>query len=405
MEVHETWPRHYFEDRISPGLFGLLPCVLYQILYQTHSKNQIKLMRLFGSDFVKADHTFSTTVNSWSLDYLDESRWLVDLSHTRAFQESIIALLLHVLPKVEKLDMDLPSCVGTYFLEWIIGRATRRESPFDIQSPFEALTVIVHPHGLSNVWSLRFMALLLKLPAIEVISGRFGKYLDLNFLDKYVNGEDNDLKELDSSSSSLTSLNLTGHFIRRADLAHILRTPKALKTFSYFLSTSDLQDMLVVIRESLAQHEHCLESLGIDCHPILIDHISMPKDGMTWFYSFNALKIIKTPACLLETRGTNDSSFLTDTFPPSLETLHLTHFRPYLDDFLEALEDLLARKSQQQIPSLTKLIIEEAKSFDFDGIETLKLKDVLWRDTQEPAIERLSRVAATHGVSVYVTHC
>lgn len=91
---------------------------------------------------------------------------------------------------------------------------------------------------------------------------------------------------------------------------------------------------------------------------------------------------------------------LIDIFPPSLETLHLTRVLASFTSILEAIEQLLAEKSPQQIPSLKKVILEEGEPYF--RIET-RLVDVLWRGTPETTIERLSRVAEAHGVSIEVT--
>ena len=129
---------------------------------------------------------------------------------------------------------------------------------------------------------------------------------------------------------------------------------------------------------------------------------------MESFISFNALKVFKTVAIFLTktVKGTGRHSLI-NIFPPNLETLHLTRFQARFESLLEALEHLLAQKSPQQIPSLKTLILEE---FDYYGTESgpwfgprpAKLMHVLWKDTQETAIGRLSEVAAAQGVSIDV---
>ena len=125
---------------------------------------------------------------------------------------------------------------------------------------------------------------------------------------------------------------------------------------------------------------------------------------MTSIISLNTLKLFKTAAIILETRENwTESDSLINFFPPSLETLHLTGFQPGFKNLLEALEHLLAQKSSRQIPSLRKLILEQSYGFVRFGDEPARLTDVTWSNTQEIAIERLSRVATAHDVSFDVT--
>lgn len=121
---------------------------------------------------------------------------------------------------------------------------------------------------------------------------------------------------------------------------------------------------------------------------------------MTPWTGFNAVKVFKTEALFLtETIHEAERKSLLDIFPPNLETLHLIRFHPRFEGLLEALEYLLARKSSEQIPSLTTLILEEAENM---GANPTELMDVLRSGTQENAIERLSMAAAAHGVSLDV---
>ena len=129
--------------------------------------------------------------------------------------------------------LRLNICRDTHYLEDMIRRAACREKQFEIQPPFEALTVFILSHDVLNARSTRFISSLLKLPAIQEISGAFEStwhesddWGNFPFTEKY-------LKELDSSSSPLTSLDLAHHRLNAADLGHILRAPQALKTFFF----------------------------------------------------------------------------------------------------------------------------------------------------------------------------
>ena len=310
----------------------------------------------------------------------------------------ILALLLPTLLKVEKLVVDVDDgsyrhieyC--SYYLEQMIHRAVRKERPFDVQQPFEALTVFIHSQEIFNSRNMGFIASLLKLPAIQSISGGF-----LSTSDPDLDGlgvTDKNLVKFDSASSTVTSLDL----VSRVDLGHLLRAPKALKTFCnrVWPSASAFTD----IRDALAPQKNSLEILDLDfCD--LAARYNLDLEPMVSFISFNALKVFKSVASFLATteNGTGRHSLI-NIFPPSLETLHLTHFQvPYeVGNPLEALEHLLAQKSPQHIPSLKKIILEEDVFLLFGDV--LHLGEILWEDTQETVIERLRRVAAAHGVSI-----
>lgn len=121
---------------------------------------------------------------------------------------------------------------------------------------------------------------------------------------------------------------------------------------------------------------------------------------MASFIDFNTLKVFKVAAFFLKTteNGTKRDSLI-NIYPPNLETLHLIRFQACFESLLEALEQLLAQNSPQQIPSLRKLILEENESVNA-GPD--RLMDVLWNGTQETVIEKLRSVAAAHGASVDV---
>lgn len=97
--------------------------------------------------------------------------------------------------------------LSTLYLERIIRRVARRERPFDIPPAFEALTVFVNSTKLSRPCiGTGFMAELLRLPAILLISERFAGRLEEKPQDDL--GEDRSSIKLDCTSSSLTRLDL-----------------------------------------------------------------------------------------------------------------------------------------------------------------------------------------------------
>ncbi|MCJ1271633.1 hypothetical protein MMC22_011537 [Lobaria immixta] len=300
----------------------------------------------------------------------------------RSHHDFILALLLPALLKVENLVIDVDNGsymrndYGTYYLEQMIQKAARTERPFDVQPPFEALTGFKISGGFQSTWD----------PDL-----RGSGVTDKNLI------------ELDSFSSPVINLDLVNYRLSRVDLGHMLRAPKALKIFCNRVtpSGSDLTD----IRDALMPQKNCLEILVLNCFDI--DYVYNPNHGfepMTSFISFNALKVFKSAASFLErTENGPGRHSLINIFPPNLETLHITRL-PLgygVGYVLAAVEHLLARKSPQQIPSLKKLILEEAACLRAVGAPA-HLVDILWKNTQETVPERLRRVAAAHGVSIDV---
>lgn len=351
---------------------------------------------------VQVDQAFKTAVSAMSLSKEEENNWLRKLSSTHEYHyDLILSLLFPALLEIKELVLDLKAWFNVKYLERIIRLAARRERPFDIRPPFEKLTVFVHSHNYRWEWqkSTGFIASLLELPAIKKISGSFGK-TDPTLVEPELT--DKNLIELDSSSSSLTSLDLTTWALSTANLCHILRAPKALKTFTYKVWPGNVVDF-AALRDALGPQKNYLESLSFDYHKYFLyfDHIHPERrkfyGPMTSFVSFNNLKVFKIPALFLRrTDNEIDRHSLINIFPPSLETLHLTRFHACLSSLLEDVERLLAQKSPQQIPLLKKLVLEETESSGPD----IKLAEVMWRNTQETHIGRLTWVAAAQGVSV-----
>lgn len=346
----------------------------------------------------EVDQAIKTAVDASGVSKEEKKSWLIQLSqpHTYHF-DLILSLLLPALLNVEELVLALDIKSQLPYLERMLRSAAKRERPFDIQSPFEALKVFVCSHKMRLANSRGSLALLLKLPAIQVVSVRFWNKCSRG------KSENRPLMELDSSSSPLTSLYLGADKLSRADLGHILRVPKDLKTF-YYTASPFVRTKFTDIRHALGLHDNCLERLGFgfDKYWDASPH-SMRKNNywgpMTSFTSFNTLKIFKTAAVFLgKTDNGTDRRCLINIFPLSLETLHLTCLQDLSGKILEAIEHLLSQKSSEQIPWLKKVIFEENQS-----IGHASLMDELWRGTQETAIGRLSRVAAAQGVSIDVT--
>lgn len=348
---------------------------------------------------IKINQAITTVLNALGSSKEEKINYLGQYSHCHRFHHDLVlALLLPRLLKVEKLALHLENNRGTHYFEQMVHKAARREKPFDSQPPFEALTVFDHSQDTLNVRSTSFIASLLKLPSIQKISGAVESMWD----DNDDLGVDKNLIELESSSSPLISLDLVAYRLSTAELYHMLRAPKALKNLFYKVCPPTYIQ-IPNIRQALGPQENCLENLALDC-----DEGSL-EDGyvlghLESFTSFNSLKTFKTVAVLLPTTdyGTGRHSFI-DFFPPNLETLHLTHFQADFESLLEALEHLLGQDSSQQIPSLKYIILEEADLLDPTiDLRPARLMDILWKGTQEYAIERLRRMAAARGVFIDV---
>lgn len=342
---------------------------------------------------VKVDQALKNAVKALGLPKQEGKDWLRRLGHNHeCHPHMVLALLLSVLLNVEKLVLDLDCWSNARYLGRIIQRAACKERPFDVRRPFEALTHFDDPR---DIHSREFIASLLKLPAMQVFSGRLGMMWNEDI------GGDSILKKLDSCSSSLTTLNLDVHRLSMIDLGHIIRAPKALKTL-YYTDFSPHRMNFTDICNVLRPHENCLENLAFDCDNKHWYYSWWGKDEellgpMTSLIRFSTLKTFSTVGLFLETteNGTGKDSLI-DLFPATLETLCLTCFHASSGNLVEALEYLLAHKSPQQIPSLKSLLLEEGSR---GPEEAPTLTDVLWKDINETVVARLSSVAKAHGVS------
>lgn len=326
-------------------------------------------------------------------------------SHThRCYHDLILAFLLPVLPRLETLVLDVKLAFGANHLEHMFYKVAHRKPPFDVQPAFEKLKVFVHSHDLFCARSVGYLVSLLKLPAIEEISGGFQSDFVVShhengwILDGNEHVDPSGLREsehevigLDSSSSPLTSLDLVSYSLSTEALAHILRAPKALKSVFFTVSAfakNNFKDLCHILKP----HENCLESLSIDCSPVYEAHNPL-LGGRDSFLNFTSLKLFKTAAFYYE-RMLDESGRLglLDIFPPGIETLHLTQFETCSRRLLEALEYLLAQKSPRHLPLLAKLILET---------ECLEARDFFAEPAaQGTAKPRLLGLAATQGVSI-----
>ena len=361
-----------------------------------------------SAKIAKVDQGLKTAVEAWGLPEEEESLWLRHLSHTHIdHPDLILALLLPALLKVETLVRDFKPLDYASLLEPMMRRAARRERPFDVQPSFEVLRVFACARE-TDARTTDLIASLLQLPSIQEISGGF-----MNTLGNDEPGKRGALEkcllELDSYSSSLISLDLTAYSLSTASLVHILRAPKALQTFLYKVCECQCVD-LRGIRHALGPQENSLESLVLNndeervrTHTVgFLDTLRRRTDSepMASLMSFNTLKFFKTAALFLETTDNGvGRDRLMNIFPLSLETLHLTDFQVCFESVLEAIERLLRQKSPWQIPSLTKVILEQSEYLS--GFYA-SWQDEPWRNRQEAVIENLSLVAAAQGVSVGV---
>ncbi|MCJ1469352.1 hypothetical protein MMC07_007985 [Pseudocyphellaria aurata] len=340
---------------------------------------------------VQVDEAFETAINAWDLSTGSKKEWLGILSHAHLVHFNLIlALLLPRLPKLRRLLLDFENGHDTRFLEEMMQRAARREKPFDTQTPFETLTSFVDKSAVPEPFSTDFIAVLLQLPAIQEISGPF-KSLSHDYFRK-------DLRELDDSSSPLTRLDLA-YRLDTPDLRHILRAPRALKSFRYVYPIH--RNHFTDIRNALEPQKHCLESLSLDRGSNKFHSPTdpcWPSEPIISFISFISLKVFKTAAMFLVPHGYGRDTLI-DIFPPSLETLHLTSFEYTSIDLTEALEYLLAQKSPQQIPRLKRLVLEHPKCRNTTG---MLLDCVMFPDYVEDLYRRFSRLAAAQAVSLEV---
>ena len=351
--------------------------------FSLHVPKPSKAERHRSIKMAKANKDFATAMHLSGFSQGGYINYPEFYNHTRGLRyDFILSFLLPFLPKVEKLLLDVDIDVFAPLCEKAIAKA------ITTKTAFEALRVFVHsPRNEQNARPLRFLALLLKLPAIQEISGAYERFEDTKN-ETLAYGH---LKELVGSSSPLTSLDIVTVNTRPADLYHILRAPIALNHFSFMVS-SHCVIRSVDLNYVLEPQKDLLKSITID-----LDFSSHHFGVMGSFTSFGALKIFKTvPQFLLETVYGEDHRRLLNIFPASLEVLDVLRFESHSKRLLEALGYLLVCKSPQQIPSLQTLILEE------EIVDGIRLMDILRGDTQERAVESLGRVARSQNVTLEV---
>lgn len=159
-------------------------------------------------------------------------------------------------------------------------------------------------------------------------------------------------------------------------------------------------------RAATKSKEKYLESFSLGCDD--------RDDGlglivpMTYFMTFNTFKVFKTAALFfVQTDNGIHRDNLSNTFPPSLETLHLAHFHPCVGRLLKVLEHLISQNSSQQLPLLKRLILETKDCYRLSFTTIFcenynKMHPIFGGGSHMYTIERLRTISAAHGVSVEV---
>lgn len=340
-----------------------------------------------------------TAQNASNLSKEAKIRVLEQISpYHESFHEIILTWLLPTLLRVEKVVLHLNSRTPTFYFDHMLKRAAHRETPFDTYPPFEALTVFRISQREGRWRNESMIASLLKLPAIQEISRSFvklGGYVSTSFDNT---GFDNTgFEELESSSSPLASLDLVNYPMDNDNLGHLIRSPRALKTFFYTAHIPTYLE-LTQLRNYLRPQKTCLERLGLDYHPP-----SIPSLGpMACFISFSTLKLFRTAAILLAytVKGFGRDKLI-DLFPLSLETLHVTQFETCTVRNLMAVEHLIAQKSPEQVPLLKDLILEESDSHEARfGARDAMVMDLLWHSAERTELRGFCGLGVAQGVSI-----
>lgn len=364
------------------------------------------LSELAGDAFVRVDPRLMDAIKSWDLDQVEEVRWIRELNQLNMWhQDMILALLLPALPRLETLELD---GTETKYLNMMMRKVVRREKPFDVKQAFQALRVFACSDNMYQRGT-EFLASLLQLPAIMEIRGCFG----VSWSEDEVSAPEASLVALKSHASALTSLHLAVYQLSTENLGHVLRAPRALKTFAYravapkFLNFRELRD-------ALRSQEDWLETLSILYDEAEMDKLfpwgDVPPTGfeerfgaMTSFASFKALKIFKLEAPFLEIINTGSGDDISpqrliNIFPSSLETLQLTHAQHYYEELINALNHLVSCKAPDaQIPSLTRIILQRINS-----VGKLSYLNRMLRQRQSLLVDLLRDVAGPKEVVVEV---
>ncbi|MCJ1398489.1 hypothetical protein MMC11_001689 [Xylographa trunciseda] len=313
------------------------------------------------------DDVFKNAIKIASHDEEEEKQWLEHMTWLD-HNDAVLALLLPALPKLQSLDLMLK--YGCTYFEKMMRRASMRQKPFDTQPGFLALEDVMHTFNDEKYgMSPEYISIFMRLPFIRGIFGhRVGS-------DEDVDGESSKiLAALETASSTVSHLELKDCTVSESDLAHMLRAPKALKTFIYevgwgFLSFCNVS--FLAIHEALAPQVRYLENLWLDYERSYSAYWDGETDSTTPmppFTHFEKLKVLKIAIVYIfgdkEFSSANQADWnvselhgLTGTLPRSLEALHLLHCDDNFELVLLALEDMLKHK-RRDVPGLSKLVLD-----------------------------------------------
>jgi len=319
---------------------------------------------------VDVDRTFTDAVRASSHSSEEENEWLRHISW-KDHADSILALILPALVKLEKLDIMLQDD-SKYFAR-MIQRAGVPEKLFDTKPAFQHLREIMHTyHDDKYGMSVDYTAMFLHLPAIRgIYAHRVGSAH---------RSTNQSLATLAPPSSTLEHLEFKDCKLNDENIVNVLRAPKALHTFIYELGGGHLAYCLpkfAAIRNALTPQQHCLENLWLDYEQRYgyIDYEYMVGgDPMAPFAEFAALKVLRIATIYLFGKVEDDDEAdgiscwnrkakrrLTGLFPMALEKLWLCHAGDHLPakstHLFTALQDLITHKVESN-PRLREITIE-----------------------------------------------
>ena len=167
-----------------------------------------------------------TAIRNASHSEEEEAKWLKDCMNDPRDHEGcddpLLGVLLLTLTRLESLDLEFP--IFPNYVTRTFERSARKEVPFDVTPSLEHLREILWVHD-DDKYGGRLCAPFFELPALRAIF--------MHRIGSSDSEENEGLKALESGSSVAEHVELRDVRLNPEDTKHILRIPKALKTFVY----------------------------------------------------------------------------------------------------------------------------------------------------------------------------
>ncbi|KAF1350871.1 hypothetical protein BDV97DRAFT_350573 [Delphinella strobiligena] len=318
-------------------------------------------------------HSFYEAASKLLPEGASRTEWLIALC--RGDEDAEVALLLALLPNVERLQVILPKVFAPdeyhfFFFHRILQQAISRQEPSNMHtfSRLKRLEARCYSLGDSDIGLPIYpFSTFFHLPQLEIFKG----------FHVAVEGDPNDWGEWSCppGHSRVRSLQLKDSLMSSVSIATLVASCSSLQSLEVFFSTEEtaLEFRWPELGEALKRHQSSLESISIDIFSdsnLLLPPGEHAEPLLPSLKNFNTLRHLEIQQSGLtgarypdredESQGSHNKAFnFVDILPSSLESLAILNATPIIDLPLEALS-----RNLSHFPNLRKIRVASSDDFE-----------------------------------------